>query len=141
MDIASRLLNRLERVKQTAANRWIARCPAHKDRQPSLSVAVSVDGLLLVHCHAGCEIEDVCAAVGLTVAELFPDRLVAHYRPGKTDCDLSPAEALTLIRHEVQVVAVLAAQMEEDPFAPVDLNRLHDAVGRINETVQRVRGA
>jgi hypothetical protein len=33
---------------------WVARCPAHDDSTPSLSITVSKDGKLLVHCHAGC---------------------------------------------------------------------------------------
>jgi|SRR5262245_11802043 len=32
---------------------WIARCPAHEDRTPSLSIAQAEDRVL-VHCHAGC---------------------------------------------------------------------------------------
>ena len=32
---------------------WMARCPAHEDRNPSLSIR-EVDGKVLVHCHAGC---------------------------------------------------------------------------------------
>ncbi|MEQ9335158.1 toprim domain-containing protein [Thalassobaculum sp.] len=34
---------------------WIARCPAHEDRTPSLSIRDADDGNLLVHCHAGCD--------------------------------------------------------------------------------------
>ena len=33
---------------------WSARCPAHDDRTPSLSLRDSGDGKVLVHCHAGC---------------------------------------------------------------------------------------
>ncbi len=33
---------------------WMARCPAHKDRNSSLSITASNDGKVLVHCHAGC---------------------------------------------------------------------------------------
>jgi putative DNA primase/helicase len=32
---------------------WVARCPAHEDRNPSLSIR-DADGHILVHCHAGC---------------------------------------------------------------------------------------
>lgn len=33
---------------------WMARCPAHEDREPSLSIANADDGKVLVCCHAGC---------------------------------------------------------------------------------------
>ena len=33
---------------------WIAKCPAHKDSSPSLSIGVGRDGRVLVHCFAGC---------------------------------------------------------------------------------------
>jgi putative DNA primase/helicase len=38
-----------------AGGAWIARCPAHDDRNPSLSIRDAADGTVLVHCHAGCE--------------------------------------------------------------------------------------
>jgi putative DNA primase/helicase len=34
---------------------WMARCPSHPDRQPSLSIRDADDGKVLVHCHAGCD--------------------------------------------------------------------------------------
>lgn len=70
-----RLLTRLERVKQTARGQWIARCPAHQDNAPSLSVKQCDDGTILLHDFAGCSPSDVLAAVGLTLADLFPERL------------------------------------------------------------------
>jgi len=36
---------------------WMARCPAHDDHNPSLSIRDAIDGKVLVHCHAGCEQE------------------------------------------------------------------------------------
>lgn len=44
---------------------WIALCPAHDDRNPSLSVAVAHDGRVLVYCHAGCSQEAVIEALRL----------------------------------------------------------------------------
>ena len=38
---------------------WVACCPAHHDRDPSLSLRDSPDGTVLVHCHAGCKQDDV----------------------------------------------------------------------------------
>ena len=40
---------------------WMARCPAHEDRKPSLSISSGRDGKVLVHCHAGCGQRDVIA--------------------------------------------------------------------------------
>lgn len=57
------LLARLARVRESGTG-WTARCPAHDDTNPSLTVSVG-DGKLLVHCHAGCSIDAVLEAVGL----------------------------------------------------------------------------
>ena len=42
---------------------WMARCPAHNDREPSLSIRQAEDGTVLVRCHAGCEQARVIAAL------------------------------------------------------------------------------
>ena len=34
---------------------WTARCPAHDDHMPSLSITDADDGKALARCHAGCE--------------------------------------------------------------------------------------
>lgn len=56
-----------------AAGGWIAQCPAHDDRNPSLSIAAGADGRLLLHCHAGCGIRDILDALGLPPAAMFTD--------------------------------------------------------------------
>lgn len=56
----------LERAKQTSAG-FIACCPAHDDREPSLSIADGDKGPV-VHCHAGCEqgsVLDALAGLGV----------------------------------------------------------------------------
>jgi hypothetical protein len=45
-----------------AGNGWTARCPAHDDRSPSLSIR-NANGKVLVCCHAGCDQERVIAAL------------------------------------------------------------------------------
>lgn len=41
---------------------WMAKCPAHEDRNPSLSIR-EADGKVLIHCHAGCPQRDVIEAL------------------------------------------------------------------------------
>ena len=66
------ILSRLKNVRPIL-NGWKASCPAHHDRQPSLSVSVSDDGRVLLYCHAGCKVEDVVSALGLKMRDLFPE--------------------------------------------------------------------
>src|SRR5437773_12500862 len=42
---------------------WMARCPAHEDLDPSLSIDNAKSGKVLVRCHAGCDQRDVIAAL------------------------------------------------------------------------------
>ncbi len=46
-----------------AGGGWMARCPAHDDREPSLSLHGGHDGKVLVRCHAGCAQGRVIAAL------------------------------------------------------------------------------
>ena len=55
---------------RTSGTGWSAQCPAHPDRNPSLSIAQGNEGVVL-HCHAGCDPEDVVTALGLTMRDLF----------------------------------------------------------------------
>jgi hypothetical protein len=48
-----------------AGGGWMARCPTHDDREPSLSIRDANDGKVLVRCHAGCEQGRVIAALRL----------------------------------------------------------------------------
>lgn len=61
----------LKGVKQDG-NQWKALCPGHHDREPSLSFK-EADGKILLHCHAGCELEDILKPLGLEPKDLFLD--------------------------------------------------------------------
>lgn len=58
--------------KRSGNRQWVAQCPAHADRQPSLSLGEGEDGRALLHCHAGCSVESVVLALGLRPSDLFP---------------------------------------------------------------------
>ena len=67
-------LSRVNEVRGRGAGRWVARCPAHDDRAPSLSVAEAASGTILIKCFAGCASIDVLAAIGLSFRDISPDR-------------------------------------------------------------------
>lgn len=68
-----RVLDHLENVRAAGAGKWMARCPVHDDRQNSLSIATGDDGRALVRCFAACDTGQIVAALGLTLADLFPE--------------------------------------------------------------------
>jgi hypothetical protein len=67
------VLDKLEGVKQTGEDHQVL-CPAHDDNEPSLSISQGEDGRALLKCFAGCETEDVVAALGLEMRDLFEQR-------------------------------------------------------------------
>lgn len=70
--VLSALRNHGHKPKRAGAG-WCCRCPAHDDRNPSLSIHAGDDGRALVNCHAGCTVDAVCGAIGLRPADLFSD--------------------------------------------------------------------
>jgi hypothetical protein len=64
------ILAKLPDAKKSGTG-WSACSPAHDDRQPSLSIAEGEDGRVLLKCHAGCSIEEICEAMGLKPTDLF----------------------------------------------------------------------
>jgi hypothetical protein len=68
------LLSRLNDIKQTGQHQWEAKCPAHDDRRASLSICHGDDGIVLLKCHAGCNVKEITTAVGLAVQDLFPPK-------------------------------------------------------------------
>jgi DNA primase len=76
MNIASptqKVLALLSGAKQHGTG-WMARCPAHDDHDPSLSVKEDIDGKVLLHCFVGCATEDIVHVLGLTMGDLFARR-------------------------------------------------------------------
>ena len=69
----NKILERLETHRKTSADQWVAVCPAHSDRSPSLHVKEKEDGRILIHCKAGCGANEVLDALGLNYSDLFPD--------------------------------------------------------------------
>ena len=76
------VLGKLEKVKKSGKG-YVALCPAHQDKERSLSVT-SNDHAIVLHCFAGCAIENVVKALGIQISDLFLDtkakpKIVATY--------------------------------------------------------------
>lgn len=105
------ILERLEGVQGRDGGPWMAKCPAHRDRTPSLSVAVTESGATLLHCHAGCEPDDVLAAVGLRFSDLYPPRESSQARP--TPVGRNARISLQTVAHASLVAATLLGNISQ----------------------------
>lgn len=68
------VLSHFDGVKTNPGGGYMARCPAHADKNPSLKIDQSQDGKILLKCFAGCDAKDIVQAAGLTFDDLFPDK-------------------------------------------------------------------
>jgi len=65
-----KVLDKLDGIRESNGS-WKALCPAHEDREPSLSVTEGDDGRALLKCFAGCDTENIVGALGLEMKDLF----------------------------------------------------------------------
>ena len=134
---AARLLDRLDRVRQVGPGRWIAACPAHDDRSPSLSVRELDDGRILVHDFGGCDTQLVLGAVGLSLSDLFPGKLDHNFKPSRSRVPLR--DLATFIDHEAMIIALIGADiLTNKKIEAEDYERLATAVRRIGEARDHV---
>ena len=85
---------RAVRPRRKFKSSYIARCPAHDDRSPSLSIDEAQDGRILINCHAGCGALDVLDAIGLDWADLFPPD--GEYLTGKRNVSREAVDSIVV---------------------------------------------
>lgn len=89
-------LSKLQGVTDDGKGGWMACCPAHDDHNPSMHVNVGKDGKILVKCYAGCKTADICAALGLKVRDLMPERPERAGAKGKGKTKAKPSKAASV---------------------------------------------
>jgi hypothetical protein len=127
----ARVLDRLDGVRPTGNGCWIAKCPAHPDRSPSLSIRDANDRVLL-HCFAGCDPDDVLAAIGLGLKDLFERPLAHHVAP--IHSAIPARDLLVLLDHEIVVaVLILDDVIRRRAIKESELSRLMQASALIGQ--------
>jgi hypothetical protein len=133
---AEALLSRLEGTRHTGRGRWLAKCPAHDDSHASLSIRELDDGRVLVHDFAGCAVEDVLSAAGLSFEDLFPERPIDH-RVKRNRVPFDARDVLQALVTEVTIVAIYAADLRA---GRVPDHRDHERFVRACSTIVRAQG-
>lgn len=73
------VLSRLTHVKKCGANQWQSSCPCsgnHKnnDSTTSFRIRQNADGRIMVYCQTGCQLNEICDALGCKSTDLLPDK-------------------------------------------------------------------
>lgn len=134
---AQTLLSRLDAVRGTGRDQWLARCPGHDDGSPSLSVRELGDGRVLLHCFAGCEPGEVLGALNMRMGDLFPDNGRNHARPAPAGQRWNYRDLIRALHHEAVVVIICANDMVHSGHLPeADRERVTQAAIRIARVLE-----
>ena len=101
MSAAEHFISKLPSAKPVPSgphrNRWLALCPSHSDKNPSLAITEKQDGRLLLKCWHGCGANEIVSAIGLELKDLFPPSRnfePVFYRPKNQHQEYSDDEVL-----------------------------------------------
>lgn len=98
-------LDKLQGVRKNGSS-FVAKCPAHEDRDPSLSVSMGLRGVVF-HCHAGCDPDAVIAAVDVKWSDLFLDGSTPNTKMRRRDwraIELESFACAVRLQHEPQTL-------------------------------------
>ena len=103
------LLSRLEKVKPNGNGKYLACCPAHNDKSPSLGIKQDDNGKILIHCFSGCAAPDIVSAVGMQLSDLMPDN--PTYKKGAKPPKFNKYELFDLLVHESIILSLGIRQL------------------------------
>lgn len=111
-------LNRLHKVKSKGKNKWVALCPCHSEKTPSLAITDD-NGVVLMHCFGcGASAPAVAEALGVDIMEIFPDSgNVAYEKQDRKLFSINQvAEALTMESTVLYLISkrMLKGEMSEE---------------------------
>lgn len=138
---ADAFISRCTKARETGRGTWIACCPGHDDKNPSMTVRELEDGRVLVHCFAGCSVEEILQSVGMEFDALFPDdRPKADHSPSMRR-PFPAADVLAALANELGVIAIIVGDVEEKrEVSAADMTRLRLARQRVETGMQQALG-
>lgn len=131
-----KILSRLEH-KKIGAGKYMAFAPTRQERTPSISIKELDDGGLLLHDFGGDSTADILSAIGLNLADLFPDRPDHHHAGRPVHRAFFPSDVFEIARQEIGVAAVIAHDMAAGKaISKSDHARLLEAAARLNRIAE-----
>lgn len=129
------ILSCFDRPRRSGKN-WQVRCPAHKDRSPSLSVSEGADGRILLRCWGGCTAAEIVGAMGLKLADLFPNRIpnrkllqeAKRRRSAERLADKIESQGMAVFR-EAEATIEAARGIDSSSLTDEERDRIMDLLG------------
>lgn len=134
-------LAKLDKVRPRGGGRWMASCPCHDDRTPSLSIR-DHSGTILIHCFSQqCSPADICGAINFDIKDLFPpsENFDASTHKQRRLYHDAP-RALEALAFEALVLQVIANDMlKNGSIEPGERDRLAQSSCRINAALEYIK--
>jgi hypothetical protein len=143
-------------ARRIRSDRWIAKCPAHADRAPSLTISSGREGRVLLHCFAGCPVEAILRHAGMSMSHLFSRPLLpqphaaALHRQRVAEAGRRRAERIRIDRLRLQwhdqtrTIAALARMLATLPDSAPGAEDLttcyHDALAELRSLDRALTG-
>lgn len=135
------LLSRLQNVRKRGNNKWMASCPCHEDKTPSLAIADNA-GKILLHCFSQqCAPIEICDVIGINITDLFPPS--DDYDPSKSRHRkeyYDSQQVLEALAFEVLVASVILSDIiKTGSLFQENIDRFFIANERINAALEYTR--
>lgn len=134
-------ISRLSKVKRTGQGKFIAACPCHNDKSPSLGITEKPDGVILINCF-GCGASglDVCQTLDIDPVNLFPSsnnpKYEKQYRSG-----FSAWQVLYALKSDLIRLLIISSDLKKaEVITTDDRDFISEVILRINSGIQYMDG-
>lgn len=135
-----KVLSRLKH-KRIGPGKYLAFAPTRSERTPSVSIKELEDGGLLLHDFGGDSTADILTAIGLNLADLFPERPSSHQARRPVNRAFFPSDVFEIARQEIGVAAIVAADLvKKREVTEQDYARLLEASVRLGRIAEAAYG-
>ena len=128
------LLSKVHKLKKTGDSKWLACCPAHDDKTPSLAIKL-VDDRILIHCFAGCDVSAIVGALGLELSDLMPESK-CHSRPDNRRSKFNKSDLFDILVFEATIIILaMRKAFNGTPLSVEEMSRVIQAEETIHDIV------
>ena len=130
------VLNHFDNVRESGANQYSCRCPAHKDGSNSLGIKQGDGDRILLNCFAGCDVKSILESAGLEWKDIMNEEKLFQAEKLK----FNPYAVLKAIRDEVLIIGLASADIRKGkPLNDKEHDRLLQAVANVRDAYSKTK--